>query len=71
MRALKYDCLCPIVENMSYQELMDDVVLAGMNCCDSRNNPGRGWICSNLDKELRRADKERQRQEAYDRKKNG
>lgn len=58
-------CTCPIRPNMSYDELLEEIVRPGKNCCDSRNHEGRGWICAVLAKELHRADEERQRRYYY------
>lgn len=63
------ECLCPIRPNMTWDELMNEIIHPIMNCCDSRNAPAKGWICPTLDKELRRADKERQRNERYEERK--
>lgn len=63
------ECTCPIEPNMNYDELRAIISNVQM-CSDSRVNPGRGWICPNLDKELRRADGQRQWRARLDKAKN-
>lgn len=64
------NCACPIEPGMTYQELFD-ICAAGKQCCDDRVNPGKGWICPNMDKALREADVVRQRHERQARKMKG
>lgn len=44
-----YDCGCPIRENMTKEELIEEVYRSKKMCSHSK------WICSNADKEMRRA----------------
>lgn len=58
-------CTCPIRPRMSYDELMNQIFIAGKNCCDSRNAPHKGWTCPVLLFELRRAEIDRDRISRY------
>lgn len=49
-------CRCPIRPNMTYDELMKELYQARTYCTYDA-----GYICPTLDKEMRRADTERQR----------
>lgn len=53
-----FKCSCPITEGMNYDELTQ-IIRDRKMCTD------RLCICPNLDRELRRADVERQRRQYY------
>lgn len=53
------NCTCPIRPGMTYEDIITDILRAGKNCCHPK------WICSHLDKELRRAEAERDRRKWY------
>lgn len=58
-------CTCPIRPNMTYEELMREVFYPEKQCCSTRVNPARGWICSTALRELERAKKEKDIRDRY------
>lgn len=61
----KDECKCPIRPGMTFDELMEEIVVPELHCTSLKmTNGAKGWICPNLDKELERARKER-RQKQY------
>lgn len=53
-------CKCPIRPNMTYEELMEEIVYPAIYCTSSKvTGLDTGYICPTLDKELDRARKDR------------
>lgn len=54
-------CSCPIRPKMSKKEIQEEILIPRKMCTDVIHHPpfsGRGYLCSTLLKELRRADQE-------------
>lgn len=49
-------CTCPIRPKMTYEQIKEEIILPRKMCTDAQ---GMRWMCPTLDKELRRADRER------------